>query len=213
MRLSQLSSETGVPVATVKYYLREGLLPAGERVSATRADYTPAHGERLRLVRALVEGAGMSIAGVRRVVEAIERPPTSWHDFLGAAQAAIIADRPATEVSDGTRYAVEQLGWTGTAHPDSLGLLQSALDTADRAGFALSDERLVAYGRAMEQVAGIDLDSLAADTQDTGPADALRYVAVGTVVIDPVLIALRRLAQAHLSAQRFSAKSSAGAGH
>jgi DNA-binding transcriptional MerR regulator len=195
--------ETGVPVATVKYYLREGLLPAGERVSATWAEYSTAHSERLRLIRALVDGAGMSIAGVRRVVEAIEHPPTSWHDFLGAAQSAITADIPATPAKDRTRYAVEQLGWADTAHPETLGMLQSALDTVDRAGFPLPEERLVAYGRAMEQVAEIDLDSLTTDTSDSGPADALRYVAVGTVVVDPVLIALRRLAQAHLSADRF----------
>ena len=37
MRLAELCAATGVPPATVKYYLREGLLPVGERVSATRA--------------------------------------------------------------------------------------------------------------------------------------------------------------------------------
>ncbi|MEP6649003.1 MAG: MerR family transcriptional regulator, partial [Lapillicoccus sp.] len=56
MRLAELCAATGVPAATVKYYLREGLLPPGERVSATRADYGPPHVERLRLIRALVEG-------------------------------------------------------------------------------------------------------------------------------------------------------------
>ena len=70
MRLAELCAETGVPPATVKYYLREGLLPVGERVSATRAEYGLAHVERLRLIRALVEGADVSIDGVRRIVEA-----------------------------------------------------------------------------------------------------------------------------------------------
>ena len=55
MRISELSSRSGVPVATIKYYLREGLLPAGERTSATQARYGDAHVERLRLVRALVD--------------------------------------------------------------------------------------------------------------------------------------------------------------
>ena len=67
MRFAELCAATDVPSATVKYYLREGLLPAGERVSATRAQYGPEHVERLRLIRALVDGAQLSIDGVRRI--------------------------------------------------------------------------------------------------------------------------------------------------
>jgi len=33
MRISQLSAESGVPIPTIKYYLREGLLPGGEATS------------------------------------------------------------------------------------------------------------------------------------------------------------------------------------
>ena len=39
MRISELSARTGVPVATIKYYLREGLLPEGERTAPTQATY------------------------------------------------------------------------------------------------------------------------------------------------------------------------------
>ncbi|RAC11977.1 MerR family transcriptional regulator, partial [Burkholderia multivorans] len=54
MRISELSRRSDVPVATIKYYLREGLLPAGERTSATQAVYTDAHVNRLALIRALL---------------------------------------------------------------------------------------------------------------------------------------------------------------
>ncbi len=201
MKLSDLSASTGVAPATLKYYLREGLLPAGARVSATRADYDASHVERVRLIRALVEGAGLSIAGVRRVVDAIEHPPESFQDFLGAAQSAISVGALTSPVSPEVRYAVAELGW-GDCHSDALGLLQAALDTADRASFPVTTERLVAYGRAMEQVAEIDIGALAADTAGASRSEMLRYVAVGTVVVDPVLVALRRLAQAHVSAAR-----------
>ncbi len=39
MLMAELSRRSGVPVATVKYYLREGLLPSGVTTSATRAEY------------------------------------------------------------------------------------------------------------------------------------------------------------------------------
>ncbi|MYU47619.1 MerR family transcriptional regulator, partial [Streptomyces sp. SID7803] len=52
MRLSELSERSGIATATIKYYLREGLLPPGERLSATQAEYDESHLRRLRLVRA-----------------------------------------------------------------------------------------------------------------------------------------------------------------
>jgi hypothetical protein len=55
MRLSELSERSGVSIATIKYYLREGLLAPGRRVSATTADYDESHLRRLRLVRALIQ--------------------------------------------------------------------------------------------------------------------------------------------------------------
>ncbi len=203
MRLSELSAETDVPVATIKFYLREGVLPAGRRVSATQADYGRDHVERVRLIRALVEGAGVTLDGVRRVLDAIERPPASRHDFLGEAQQAIDGPAPHVVVTDGTHQAVRRLGWTDCG-PGALAHLQAALDTAARAGFAVSEDRLVAYGTAMDAVAAFDIDALEADPAAQTASGALKHVAVGTVVTDAVLVALRRLAQEHESGRRYA---------
>src|SRR4051794_30292921 len=89
MRISELSRVSGVPVATIKYYLREGLLPAGIPTSATSAAYDERHVDRLNLIRALVDVGRVPIARVREVVTALEQPPTSWHDLLGAAHGAL----------------------------------------------------------------------------------------------------------------------------
>jgi DNA-binding transcriptional MerR regulator len=201
MRLAELCEATGVAPATVKYYLREGLLPAGDLVSATRAEYGPAHVERLRLIRALVEGADVSIDGVRRIVEAIDDPPTSQHEFFGVAQEAINGTPAATEVEESTRSAVEALGWFDCEA--ALLFLQSAMDTAARAGYPVTRERLVAYAGALQEVARYDLDALIADPAVQTPSGALRHVAVGTVVTDGVLVALRRMAQEQESNRRF----------
>lgn len=203
MTLSELCARSGVSAATVKYYLREGLLAPGARVSATRAEYSPAHLDRLRLIRALVQGAGVSIEGARRVVHAIEHPPASRHDLLGVAQHAIDGPPPDVPVVAETRQAVERLGWRNCA-PGRLAYLQAALDVARRAGFPVTSERLEAYGRAMAVVATHDLDALTADPDAATASGALKHVAVGTVVTDPVLVALRRLAQEYESHARFA---------
>ena len=201
MLVSELAERADVPLATVKYYLREGLLPVGERVSATRAEYGPAHVERLRLIRALVEGADVSIDGVRRIVEAIDDPPASRHEFFGVAQEAINGTPAATSVAALTRSAVEELGWFDCE--PALLFLQSAMDTAARAGYPVTRERLLAYAGALQEVARYDLDALMADPAVETPSGALRHVAVGTVVTDGVLVALRRMAQEQESNRRF----------
>lgn len=43
MRLAELSERSGVSTATIKYYLREGLLTSGRQVNATTADYDESH--------------------------------------------------------------------------------------------------------------------------------------------------------------------------
>ena len=43
MQISGLSARTGVSIASLKYYLREGLLMPGAPTSATRAEYDEGH--------------------------------------------------------------------------------------------------------------------------------------------------------------------------
>ena len=85
MWMSELSSRSGLPVPTIKYYLREELLHPGEAVGATRARYDDSHVRRLRLVRALTEVAGMRLEDVRRVLVAIDDPTLSLHEAIGSA--------------------------------------------------------------------------------------------------------------------------------
>jgi DNA-binding transcriptional MerR regulator len=77
MRIAELARRSGIPVGTVKYYLREGLLPPGELTAATQAQYSDAHVQRLGLIRALLGPGGLSIAATREVLEVIDDPTTS----------------------------------------------------------------------------------------------------------------------------------------
>ena len=111
MRISELATATGVPVHTLKYYLREGLLMPGEATSRTRAEYGPEHLERVRLVRALVEHGGVGIAGVRSVLDALTAPPPSRHDFLGVAHCALPTTGDDAPPSAEVTALLEELGW------------------------------------------------------------------------------------------------------
>jgi DNA-binding transcriptional MerR regulator len=196
--MAELSEHSGVPVATLKYYLREGLLPAGQAQSATRSDYSEDHLARVRLIRAMVEGAGMSIAAVRRVVAALDDPPSSRHELLGVAQHALPAPFADHEVSKEVLDLLDELGWRVSPGAPALRSLSGAIQTARSAGVPLAREALRRYARATEQIAAVDVGAVPTDDASA----ALARVVVGTVLVDPVLAALRRLAQEHTSGLR-----------
>ena len=200
MRISELSSQTGVPVATIKFYLREHLLHEGVRTSATQAQYDESHVARLRLILALLGPAGLSVAATHQVIQAIEEPPESLHELLGVAAAAIT---PSSDSSDGQTRVHELMrrwGWQiDQKDYRTHAALEDALRALDDVGFELDDRTLDFYLDHMRQIAQFEIDSVPTDTSTA----AVRYVVLGTILIEPLILALRRLAQHEASARRF----------
>ena len=199
MRISELSRHSGVSVPTIKFYLREGVLLEGVRTSATQAQYGDDHLARLALVRALIGTAGLSVAEVRRVLAAIDDPPASPHDLLGVAVAAVTA--PVHRHPDHERVHELMRGWGWPVEDKdcpSHEALAVALAALDDAGFALPPGTLEVYREHMEQIAAHELATVPTDS----PAAAVRHVVLGTVLPEPLLLALRRLAQQAASARR-----------
>jgi DNA-binding transcriptional MerR regulator len=200
VRVSELSQRSGVSVPTIKYYLREGLLPEGERTSATQAQYDESHESRLKLIRALVGTAGLSLAEVRRVLGAIDDPPESVHDLLGLAAGAATGEGPRHPDHGRVHALMQEWGWPVEEKDcPSHDALANALDALDEAGFVLADGALELYRDHMEQIATFELATVPTDS----PTAAVRYVVLGTVLPEPLLLALRRLAQQAASARRF----------
>src|ERR1700712_5486451 len=97
MRIAELSRRSGVSVASIKYYLREGLLPAGELTSPNQARYGEEHVRRLRLVRALVDVGRLTIAGPRAGLAAVDADDVPLHEVLGATQGALHGETAVTD--------------------------------------------------------------------------------------------------------------------
>lgn len=199
MRISELSAQTGVTVPTIKYYLREGLLPEGERSAPTQAAYGEKHVERLRVIRALLD-AGVSIAETRRVLAALDDPPESAHSLLGAAHSAITP--PADETLDltGAERLVAGLGWKpGMCDPTVLNAVARALQGLENAGFVVPEATMPEYLASMRRIADAEIAGVPTDSAEA----AVRYVVLGSVLVEPLLLALRRVAQQVSSRERF----------
>lgn len=200
MRLAELSIRSGLSTATIKYYLRAGLMARGTRESSTWASYNESHLRRLRLVRALTEVAGLSLDEVRGVIDAIAASE-SGHEARGAAQWPLSPALP-REPSAAALERVDELlarhGWKVAPNSPYRRALAAALDTLEELDFAPSEEILDAYAQALEPVAEIEVARVAAEAE---PIVAAERLVVGTLLYEPVLLNLRRLAHEGISAR------------
>lgn len=191
MQISELSLTTGVPLATVKFYIREGLLAPGRRTAARRAEYDGNHVQRLRLVRSLVEVAGLSLSTVRRVLAAADDPAESVNGAIDVAQSALPPFAPEDIDTTAAMAVIDDLGWSIDPSCVALKQLASAIASLQSANADVSPATLSEYGRAVHPLAVREVNAIPAASQEA----AVRYVVLGTLFYEPVLLALRRLAQ------------------
>ncbi|MFF2780396.1 MerR family transcriptional regulator [Streptomyces sp. NPDC058052] len=215
MRIGELSRRTGVSIPTIKFYVREGLLPAGRLTSPNQATYEETHVRRLRLIRALIDVGGLSVAAVREVIAAVDDPDRPVHELLGEAAERMVpgyGGAPPEEGEDGgglveARKRVDALiqerewrCYPGSPAAEALAIALAALESVGHERFG---EVLGAYADAAERVAGADLEYVA---RHVAREELVESVAVGTVLGDALFAALRRLAQIDASARHFGGK-------
>ncbi|KOU50872.1 MerR family transcriptional regulator [Streptomyces sp. WM6378] len=204
MKISELSRTTGVPVASIKYFRREGLLPAGRATAATLAEYGDEHVQRLRLIKALTTLGGLSIAATREVLAAVDRA-----DSADGTLKAISYALPVPVAQAPARGADEEAAPEAAAAADVSGLiaamdwripgtsphvrgLTTALRELRRLDADYRPERLVAYAELARSIARLDLERAAAF--EDSPTLAEQAVVV-LALSGPMLELLRRMAQ------------------
>ncbi|MEU1876009.1 MerR family transcriptional regulator [Streptosporangium sp. NPDC001559] len=205
MRIAELSRRSGVPIPTIKYYMREGLLPPGERTSPNQAQYEETHLRRLKLARALVEVGGLSIAAARDVLTLMDSQMNSL-SALGKAQYALttrrdhVEDEAWAEASRQVEELIAKREWrVGPRNPARLSLTE-ALATMHRLRqddyFALLGE----YAETVGHLAELEITAIMGRPDLDSMAEA---VVIWTAIGDAVVSSLRRIAQEAETARRF----------
>ncbi len=202
MRISELATRSGVSAASIKWYAREGLLPAGERTGYNSTEYGEEHLARLHLIRSLIEVGGLSVAAAREVLAAADDPAHPFGDTLGIAQASLprATTPPSAESVRQVAEAARAQGWEVFDVNPGLPAAAAVLDRYRALGREDLAATLPGYLRAAEIVAAADLDRI---TENPSSATAAQTVVVGTVLGDALLAGLRRMAQASEAHRRF----------
>ncbi|MEB4615272.1 MerR family transcriptional regulator [Leucobacter sp. M11] len=203
MKLAELAQTSGVPIPSIKYYLRAGLLPAGSPRSARIAEYGPAHLHRLRLIRGMVEVLGVPLESVRALVGVLDDPPASPLATLGATMSELPTGFPEPAATDHAaqlaKHWLGELGFDAVPDAPSARRFGAALALAEDLGIPVDGAQLSAYARAARTAAGADLARVPWGDASAPATAVAAFSALGTVLFEPVLLSLRRLAQAELA--------------
>lgn len=211
MRLAELSERSGVSAATIKYYLREGLLPSGRQINATTAEYDEEHLRRLRLVRAMIQVGRVPVAKVREVLGHVDDDSLGRSVRLGAAMWALPQVPEPDEDDEYVQVAqqeittlLDRLGWENAKQLTSISPAYRSLVVAvaafRRLGYDFGAELLAPYAELMHRTAVLDLDNM--ETQSS-EAERIEWAVLGAILNEPVLQALHRLAQEEETTRRY----------
>lgn len=206
MGIQELARASGCSVASIKFYLREGLLMPGDPTRAHRAYYDARHRRRLGSIRAMRD-AGVSIEAMRRALSAVDEPGTDAVDVIAPAidALAIERDAPGEDVHlRAARRDVEQLfaraALAVRKEAGSRETLARALASMRRLGAPVAVTDVALYLDALRGIAELEINhertrQLLLSDKET----SLEIAVLGTVLYEPVLIALRRALHEHFA--------------
>lgn len=212
-RIGELSRRSGVAVGTIKYYLREGLIPVGQPTAKTQALYGKPHLRRLRLVRVLADVGGLSIAQIREVIAVLDGGGDLPGELAQLVSYSIDRGRTggAGRPRDGadaqewqqavaaTNTFIDWLGLEVDAQAPARQTLAEALHALRTLGIAQDPLVFTEHARMAYELAEFEIDVLDPVTDRSAAVEA---IAVGAVVFGSAFMALRSMAQEHETRRR-----------
>lgn len=131
MQIKALSQATGVEVETIRYYEKQGLLPAPARRDNGYRDYSEAHLERLAFIRHC-RALDMPLAEVGRLLGLLDHPEGdgAHADQLVASQLVRVRARLASMQALEKQLVQLQSRCSGDPHAQSCGILDELVAAA-----------------------------------------------------------------------------------
>lgn len=200
MKLNQLAATTGASTATIKYWIREQIVPPGALRNQTTAVYDTAHVHRIRLIRTLRERFDQPIADIRRLTGMLDDdtvPIVAIMDVcqhIAAGLGAVDSDAPPRH--DIVNELLRLTGWPDVSSTARTALA-ATLRELEEDGVDYSAERLATFATALSGIAEEDIAYTRDGASDEPHRDEIaRRVLIGTRAQTRILLAMNNLAHA-----------------
>ncbi len=224
LKISELAERSGVPVATIRHYLREDLLPEPVKTSRNMAYYPPEFVDRIRLIKQLQEERFMPLRVIRELLDRDDAEPERLRAMIELEdrilERALVGERErigSREVRD--RYelpaeVLERLAKLEVLTPDDDGYSPSdvrIIEAISRFRAGGYDERLgftvydtLRYKQALAPLVAEEVELLTQRlAKDLDPERALEIVEAGLGPLNELIAALHtKLLVAELERQR-----------
>jgi DNA-binding transcriptional MerR regulator len=224
LKISELAERSGVPVATIRHYLREGLLPEPVKTSRNMAYYPPEFVDRIGLIKQLQEERFMPLRVIRELLDRDDAEPERLRAMIELEdrilERALVGERErigSGEVRD--RYelpaeVLERLAKLEVLTPDDDGYSPSdvrIIEAITRFRAGGYDERLgftvydtLRYKQALAPLVAEEVEVLTQRlAKDLHPDRALEIVEAGLGPLNELIAALHtKLLVAELERQR-----------
>jgi len=195
-------------VETIKFYVREGLIPPGVSVRANRTDYTDAHAKRILLIRALRDVGGLPLSSTLRVLDAFDQwgedPRVAFHSAFDALSTAApkaaatsqpLPDPATADLRRDVDALLDQVGWRFGEYVPAveLELMDAISKVRDYLYPDLAVEELKPLAQRIDELTAFEMRwrPLRRETA----LEELQLTVIKTVLFEKVLVALRRLAR------------------
>lgn len=118
MKMKELEAATGIGRETIRYYIREGLLPEPVRPKRNVANYGKEHVKRLNLIRRLQQERHLPLSVIKSIVDAgLDQPQGGFEALIGleVAMGPLLADGRALapmkigDVAKATGISIEEI--------------------------------------------------------------------------------------------------------
>jgi len=208
LKMSELVEASGVPGATIKHYLREGLLPDPVKTSRNMAYYRPETVERIKMIKRLQEERFMPLKAIRAV---LSDDPDQARTLLDVEdrilERALAKERTRTSAAEVRRSygvpdeALDRLAEIGILTPNSRGYSPSDVTIIEaisrfraggydeRVGFTVYDT--LRYKHALEALVKEEVDVLMERLEGEVPPDrAVELIESGVEPLKDLIAAL-----------------------
>ncbi len=208
MRISELAKRSETSISTIKYYIREGLLPPGTTTAPNQSRYGDGHLERLDLIWRLKTFGGLPIDTIGAVLGAADGERDDYKAMGAGLKAAGKNTLAPVLMSDAGGAAhlgkptpgqqmvagmVESNSWSFLSEDPILEEIAVTLDRIiDGWPFKLPDEMLENYARLAFEMVQFEIpDDWQEGLDESG---ILKFALLGTFLFEPLILSVRRLA-------------------
>jgi DNA-binding transcriptional MerR regulator len=209
LRIGELAKRTGIPVATIKYYLREGLIAPTRKTGQTMSWYDAALVDRLAAIKELQQRQFLPLDVIREMLDKGER---STDDLAAADAIAKVLSRRGGErkrtrediirTGGATAKELELLSAMGLAIPDADGIyrgddlaLLATLGAARKAGITaemLPLSIMNEYLAALRALVAVELKLFRDGVVKRAPAGKVQALTTNATELSERLVVLIR---------------------